>query len=273
MKNYKDLLSEILLLGENRGDRTGVGTISIFGSKLTFDLSKGFPAVTTKTLAWKPVVSELLWFLSGSTNVNDLREILHGSRTKGKTIWDANYEKQGKALGYTGGELGPVYGAQFHLANQLTELIEGIKKNPTSRRHVLSLWNPEQLEAMALPPCHGIHIQFNITNSGKLDCMFTMRSVDVFLGLPFNLASYALLTHILASICGLDVGTLTYIGGDTHIYQNHLDQCALLLSREPKPLPTLEFPKIHSILELPTLAEFKLVNYAPHPSIPAPMAV
>ena len=253
MQNYKQLIHDILLTGEASMDRTGTGTISKFGSRLEWDLAKGFPATTTKTLAWKSVVSELLWFLSGSTNTNDLREILHGSRTEGKTIWDANFEHQAVNLGYLNGDLGPVYGAQFHHNNQLNNFIEGIKNNPKSRRHIISLWNTDDLKDMALPPCHGLVIQAFVS----------------------NIASYALFTHILASILGLGVGKLIYVGGDTHIYTNHVSQCEELLSRKPLPLPSLEMPSFSTIDEviITPISSFKLTDYKSHGSIKADMAV
>lgn len=275
MQNYKQLIHDILLTGETSMDRTGTGTISKFGSRLEWDLAKGFPATTTKTLAWKSVVSELLWFLSGSTNTNDLREILHGSRTEGRTIWDANFEHQAVNLGYLNGDLGPVYGAQFHHNNQLNNFIEGIKNNPKSRRHIISLWNTDDLKDMALPPCHGLVIQAFVSNDNKLSIQWYQRSVDSFLGLPFNIASYALFTHILASILGLGVGKLIYVGGDTHIYTNHVSQCEELLSRKPLPLPSLEMPSFSTIDEviITPISSFKLTDYKSHGSIKADMAV
>ena len=174
MKNYKNLVHEILLTGDISEDRTGVGTTSVFGTKLTWDLSEGFPAVTSKKLAWNAVTSELKWFLEGSTNVDRLREIQHGKGSTKPTIWDANYENQGVALGYSNGELGPVYGAQFHHENQLHNFIEGLKNNPNSRRHIISLWNPSDIDDMALPPCHGLVIQGNV-REGKLDIQWYQR--------------------------------------------------------------------------------------------------
>lgn len=274
MKNFKDLISRIILKGSENEDRTGVGTCSIFGTFLEWDLEHVFPATTLKRLAWKAVVSELQWFLSGSTNVNTLRNLLHGTGSTKRTIWDDNYDNQAKALGYTGGELGPVYGAQFHRSRQLYKFIEGLKHNPQSRRHIISLWSPEDIDDMALPPCHGLVIQANVRGD-KLDIQWYQRSVDTFLGLPFNIASYALFTHVIASIVGLRPGKLSFCGGDTHIYSNHLEACRELLSRDCRPLPTLQIPKFESILDFVScdLDDIKLINYNPHPSIVAPMAV
>jgi thymidylate synthase len=275
MRNYLNILERVLKHGEPSDDRTGVGTLSCFGEVLDFDLTRSFPAPTTKTLAWKSVVSELKWFLSGSTNVNDLRQILHGSYTEGRTIWDDNYENQAKAMGYINGELGPVYGYQFHHENQLNNFIEGIKTNPKSRRHIITLWNPSDIEDMALPPCHGLVIQAYVSSDGYLDIQWYQRSVDVFLGLPFNIASYALFTHIIANICNLKPRRLRFVGGDVHIYKNHIEACKEQLSRQYRPAPTLYIPKhkdLDSYLMTP-LNEFKLLNYNPHPTIKAPMAI
>lgn len=275
MINYNDLVSQILTTGELRGDRTGVGTKSIFGTKLTWDLQAGFPATTCKRLAWKTgVVPELLWFLSGSTNVNDLREIIYGSRTEGTTIWDGNYNKQAVDLGYTDGNLGPIYGYQFYRGNQLNDFIHRIQTDPNSRRHIISLWNVTDIEASALPPCHGLVIQANVRGA-FLDMQWYQRSVDTFLGLPFNIASYALFTHIIASIVGLKPGKLTFLGGDTHLYTNSFDACKVMLSRTPKTLPILLMPTIRSLGEaLSTNPQyFRLVDYDPHPAIRVKMAV
>lgn len=274
MKQYKNLITEILLEGEHTKDRTGVGTKSIFGTRMEFNLRKSFPAVTTKKLFWKGVVAELLWFLSGSTNVNELSNIQYGDPTR-SNIWTANYENQGKALGYINGELGPVYGAQFHHHNQLNDFIEGIRSNPHSRRHIISLWNPEEIEDMSLPPCHGLTIQAHVNSKNELSIQWYQRSVDVFLGLPYNIASYALFTHMIAQICGLEVGTLIFCGGDTHIYMNHMSQCEELLSRSPMNAPQVEIPWFASLEELihQPVDNFKLLNYRHSGAILAPMAV
>lgn len=281
MINYHLLLSDILLKGESTKDRTGVGTKSVFGRMLRWDLSKGFPAVTTKKLAWKAVVGELLWFIEGSTNVNRLREITHGPGTDKSTIWDDNYFNQAKALGYVGGNLGPVYGKQwrdFNGIDQLANVIEALKKDlrtgARGRRHIVSAWNAADLDEMALPPCHLLY-QFRIDGEGKLSCMWTQRSVDAFLGLPFNIASYALLTHIVADIIGAKVGELVFSGADCHIYNNHVDQVQEQLSRAEFAPPTLKMPIISSLEHLQRLSvsDFVLENYQSHGTIKAPMAV
>lgn len=281
MRQLHELYEDILRNGTESKDRTGVGTISVFGRMLRFDLSKGFPAVTTKKLAWKAVVGELLWFLEGSTNVNRLREITYGPNSDKHTIWDDNYFNQAKALGYKGGELGPVYGKQYRNFNgidQLSNVLESLQKDVRTgvrgRRHVVSAWNPSDLEAMALMPCH-MSYQFMVTNDGRLSCMWTQRSVDSFLGLSFNIASYALLTHIFASILGLKLGELIFSGGDCHIYLNHMHQVQEQLSRTEFALPTLKMPIISSLEDLQKLSvnDFVLENYQSHGTIKAPMAV
>ena len=242
MKQYHELLKDILNNGEERNDRTGVGTISVFGRQLRFDLTQGFPAVTTKKLAWKAVVSELLWFLEGSNDERRLAEILYGRPDSGRnTIWTGNAEAaywQPRAK--FPGDLGRVYGVQWRDwggVDQVAKLIDGLKNDPTGRRHIISAWNVDELDQMALPPCH-VMSQFYVSK-GKLSCHMYQRSVDVFLGLPFNIASYALLTHMVAHVCGLEVGELIISTGDTHIYSNHVEQVKEQLSREPYPLPTL----------------------------------
>lgn len=273
MKNYQRLLGDVLLFGNETLDRTGVGTISHFGTNLSFDLQKGFPAVTTKTLQWKGVVAELLWFLSGSTNVHTLSKIQFNNPDK-PNIWTANYKKQGRALGYSEGELGPIYGAQFHHNSQLHNFIHRIKEDPTSRRHIISLWNTDDLPKMTLPPCHGLVIQAHV-QSGRLNMQWYQRSVDSVLGLPYNIASYALFTHIVAELCGLLPGTLFFCGGDTHIYSNHLEQVNTIITREVRKLPTLIMPEFTSISQACSkpVGDFKLEGYDPHPAIYAPMAV
>jgi thymidylate synthase len=287
---YLNALKEILENGEDRPDRTGVGTRSIFGMQMRFDLTEGFPAVTTKKLAWRAVVSELLWFIEGSNDELRLREILHGSRDSEKeTIWTANamspyWVKQ--ALKRAVGDVGRIYGMQWRrwrkpvirinkvvLQNldQLHDLIEGIKEDPYSRRHIMTAWNPGELELMSLPPCH-ILSQFYV-NNGKLSCHMYQRSADMFLGMPFNIASYALLTHMIAQACNLDVSDLIISVGDAHIYSNHFDQVKEQLSRELLPLPTLRLnPSIQMITHF-TMDDVELVGYESHEAIRAPMAV
>ena len=277
MKQYLELVKKILDQGEPRSDRTGVGTKSIFGTSLVFDLTKGFPAVTTKKLAWKAVVAELLWFLEGSTNERRLCEILHGTRDPSKrTIWTDNFEKQGKDLGYTDGNLGPVYGKQwrnFNGVDQIANVINEIKTNPTSRRLIVSAWNPKDIPAMALPPCH-LLFQFFVSGS-NLDAIWYQRSIDVGLGLPFNIASYALLTHIIASITGLTPSTLKFFGGDTHIYNNQIEALQTQVRRVPLPLPQLKMPKIESLKDLKKVkvTDFVLENYTYHEPLKMKMAV
>jgi thymidylate synthase len=276
MKQYHDLLKDILFNGDERGDRTGVGTISVFGRQLRFDLTKGFPAVTTKKLAWKSVVSELLWFLEGSGDERRLAEILYGSRdTERSTIWTGNAQ----AAYWTpkskfDGDLGRVYGVQWRDwrgVDQLTKLIDGIKNDPNGRRHILTAWNVDELDQMALPPCH-VMSQFYVSK-GKLSCHMYQRSVDVFLGLPFNIASYALFTHLIAQVCDLTVDELVISTGDTHIYSNHVEQVKEQLSREEYPLPVLFIdPKIKDIEKF-TMGDILLFDYQSHGTIKADMAV
>jgi thymidylate synthase len=296
MKPYHDLLEHILENGVDVNDRTGVGTRSVFGHQMRFDLTAGFPAVTTKKLAWKAVVGELCWMLEGSTDERRLAELTYGKPREeliGKsTIWTANADKQGKELGYVNNEftkeLGPVYGAQWRRFNyyndpiagedQITNILDQLKTNPDSRRIILSSWNAMVLHEMALPPCH-YAAQFRVIND-RLNCMMTMRSNDVFLGAPFNIASYALLTHILARECELDVGELVYSIGDAHIYHNHFDQVKEQLSRTEYSLPTLSIADDFDLntgltvgFPLNTIDKFQLLNYNSHPTIKAEMAV
>ena len=276
MKQYHDLLEDILNNGERKDDRTGVGTISVFGRQLRFDLSKGFPAITTKKLAWKSVVSELLWFIEGSGDERRLAEILYGTRDAERgTIWTGNAQ----AAYWTpkaryDGDLGRVYGVQWRDwrgVDQLNNLIEGIKQDPNGRRHILTAWNVDELDKMALPPCH-VLAQFYVSN-GKLSCHMYQRSVDVFLGLPFNIASYALLTHMIAQVCDLKVGELIISTGDTHIYSNHVEQVNEQLSREEYPLPLLFLnPDIKSIDKF-SMDAILLFDYKSHGTIKAEMAV
>ena len=274
MKQYQALINKILLEGQQTDDRTGVGTTAIFGTRLELDLRKGFPAVTGKKLFWEGVKAELEWFIEGSTNVYRLSEIQYGDSTR-SNIWTANYNKQAKALGYSGGELGPVYGQQFHHEDQLNKFIKGLKENPSSRRHLITLWNPSEIEDMALPPCHGIAIQGFLNSDNELSVQWYQRSVDSFLGLPYNIASYALFTHIVAQIVGCKVGKLIFVGGDTHIYNNHVSQCEELVSRIPFDPPTLSMPEFSTLEEYLhcRIEDFKLVNYKHHEAIRAPMAV
>ena len=284
MKTYLESLQHILDNGETRTDRTGVGTLSVFGIQQRYDLSKSFPAVTTKKLAFKACLSELLWFIEGSTDERRLAEILHGTRdSEKKTIWTANSKDFGS------NNLGPVYGKQWRqwetnrsvtfkdetvplVIDQLQELIESIKTNPTSRRHILTAWNPGEIDQMALPPCH-CFAQFYVSSDNKLSCQIYQRSCDMFLGVPFNIASYSLLTHMIAQVCGLEVGDLVHVLGDAHIYLNHLEQVKEQLQREPLPAPTLWInPDINNIDDF-AMDDFKLENYNPMESIKAPMAV
>ncbi|ANZ50824.1 thymidylate synthase [Enterobacteria phage Aplg8] len=286
MKQYQDLIKDIFENGYETDDRTGTGTIALFGTKLRWDLTKGFPAVTTKKLAWNACIAELIWFLSGSTNVNDLRLIQHDSLIQGKTVWDENYENQAKDLGYHSGELGPIYGKQwrdFGGVDQIVEVIDRIKKLPNDRRQIVSAWNPAELKYMALPPCHMFY-QFNVRN-GYLDLQWYQRSVDVFLGLPFNIASYAALTHIVAKMCNLIPGDLIFSGGNTHIYMNHVEQCKEILRREPMDLCELQlkFPdefdewdtesQVFWLSQFAKPHNFILNNYESHPPIKGKMAV
>jgi len=278
MYQYLEAIQCIMDDGQDVSDRTGVGTRTIFGYQMRFDLMESFPAVTTKKLAWKSVVGELLWFLEGSTSDSRLAEITHGDKTK-NTIWTANANKQGKALGYTDGELGPVYGSQWRDFNgdgvdQIKTIIHQIKNDPDSRRIILSAWNPSQIDIMTLPPCHTM-CQFRVIN-GSLSCQLYQRSADMFLGVPFNIASYSLLTHMLAQICNLRVGEFIWTGGDCHIYQNHFDQVQQQLERSPtRKRPILVMPSFDNLEQLlnTKTEEYKLVGYNPMDTIKAPMAV
>ncbi|AFH59954.1 thymidylate synthase [Paenibacillus caseinilyticus] len=264
MKAYLELLEDILEHGVSKEDRTGTGTLSVFGRQLRFNLAEGFPLLTTKKMHIKSILHELLWFLSGDTNINYLKE-------NGVTIWDEWADENG--------DLGPVYGSQWRSwpapdgrsIDQITAVVEALKKNPDSRRHLVSAWNPAEVDQMALPPCH-YAFQFYVAG-GKLSCMFQMRSVDTFLGLPFNIASYAFLTHMVAQQCGLEVGELIWTGGDVHIYSNHLEQVKLQLTREPYPQPQLVIKrKPDSILGY-RYEDFEITGYQSHPAIKAPIAV
>ena len=287
MKAYLDLLQYILENGEQKDDRTNTGTISSFGHQLEFDLEEGFPAVTTKSLAWKGVVSELLWFIEGSDDERRLAEIRFGKdRTeitdlkKYSTIWTDNADNQGKELGYENTDtkkiLGPVYGVQWRNwggKDQIKDLLKELKKNPNGRRHILSAWNLDELNKMALPPCH-VMTQFYVHND-SISCHMYQRSADMFLGVPFNIASYALLLSIFGEILNLKPKRFIHSFGDAHIYKNSIDQVREQISRTPKPMPELVMPTINSIDDLKNfgIEEFALKNYDPHPPIKAKMAI
>ena len=282
MKIYHDLCKKILKEGELSNDRTNTGTYRIFGTNLRFDLGEGFPAITTKKLAWKAVVSELLWFIEGSGDEKRLREILHGDRNSEKpTIWTGNAEADyWKPKAVFEGDLGRIYGVQWRewgprigpKIDQLSLLVQGLKKDPTSRRHIITAWNPGELNQMALPPCH-VMAQFFVSNGKKLSCQMYQRSVDVFLGLPFNIASYALFTHMLAQVCDYGVGELIIVMGDTHIYQDHIEQVKEQLLRPEYTMPKLILtPEIKDIEKF-TMADVELVGYQSHNAIKAKMAV
>ena len=264
MKQYLDLLQHIIDNGVEREDRTGTGTCSVFGYQMRFDLNAGFPLVTTKRLHTKSIIHELLWFLRGETNVASLNEV-------GVTIWDEWADENG--------ELGPVYGKQWRAwptargdsVDQISELIEQIKTNPDSRRLIVSAWNVGEIANMALPPCHTM-FQFYVAQ-GRLSCQLYQRSADVFLGVPFNIASYALLVHMVAQVADLKLGEFVHTFGDVHLYKNHIQQAKTQLQREPKPLPTMQITKpANSIFDF-TYEHFELIDYQFHPHIPAPVAV
>ena len=288
MKQYLDALEYILANGKDRSDRTNTGTRGVFGYQMRFDLRNEFPAVTTKKLAWKSVVSELLWMLEGSSDERRLAEIHYGKPREdlvGKTtIWTANANAQGKDLGYvntdTVKDLGPVYGhqwrtwdAQLGYVDQIAQVLEGLKHDPNGRRHIVSAWNADRVPVMALPPCHAL-FQFHVQD-GELSCQLYQRSADMFLGVPFNIASYSLLTHMFAKLLDLKVGDFIWTGGDCHIYQNHFEAVNLQLTRTPDTGPHLLMPAFNTLKELTATkaTDYKLLNYTPQESIKAPMAV
>ena len=264
MKQYLDLLRHVRENGVRKEDRTGTGTLSVFGYQMRFDLADGFPAVTTKKLHLRSIIHELLWFLQGDSNIGYLRD----NRV---TIWDEWADEKG--------DLGPVYGVQWRswpagdgrTIDQIAQLVERIKTNPNSRRHIVSAWNVADVDQMALPPCHTM-FQFYVAD-GRLSCQLYQRSADLFLGVPFNIASYALLTMMLAQVTGYEAGDFVHTFGDAHLYLNHLEQTDLQLSREPLPLPTMKIdPDVTSIFDI-RFEDFELINYQSHPHIKAPIAV
>ncbi|MDA9636406.1 thymidylate synthase [SAR86 cluster bacterium] len=264
MKQYLDLMQKVLSEGQRKSDRTGTGTLSIFGHQMKFDLTEGFPLVTTKKVHLKSIIHELIWFLQGSTNISYLKE-------NGVSIWDEWADENG--------DLGPVYGAQWRSwpdgnngsIDQIQNLINSINLNPDSRRHIVSAWNPAEVDNMALPPCHSL-FQFYVAN-GELSCQLYQRSADVFLGVPFNIASYALLTHMIAQVCNLKAGMFVHTLGDAHLYTNHLEQAKLQLSRNTIALPELKInPKIKDLFDF-KFEDFEIINYESHPGISAPIAV
>ena len=264
MRQYLDLLQKVIDEGVDRGDRTGTGTRSIFGHQMRFDLSEGFPALTTKKLHLKSIIVELLWFLKGDTNISYLHE-------HGVSIWDEWADANG--------DLGPVYGKQWRSwpdgkggsIDQISKLVESLTKNPNSRRHIVSAWNPAEVDEMALPPCHCL-FQFHVAD-GKLSCQLYQRSADIFLGVPFNIASYALLTMMLAQVTGLEAGDFVHTLGDAHLYHNHFEQAQEQLKRTPKPLPIMWInPQVNDIFGFAP-GDFRLDNYVADPTIRAPIAV
>lgn len=264
VRQYHDLLTRVLDEGVEKTDRTGTGTFSVFGHQMRFDLSQGFPVVTTKKIHLRSVVAELFWFLRGSTNVGWLQD-------RGVTIWDEWADEHG--------DLGPIYGYQWRSwptpdgehVDQIAKVVESIRMNPDSRRHIVSAWNVADVDEMALPPCHTL-FQFYVADE-KLSCQLYQRSADVFLGVPFNIASYALLTHMVAQVCDLGVGDFVHTLGDAHLYMNHIDQARLQLEREPRPLPTLWLNPERRALDEFDIEDVEVIGYDPYPLIKAPIAV
>ncbi len=264
MQQYLDLMRHVLEHGHEKSDRTGTGTLSVFGWQMRFDLARGFPLLTTKKLHTKSIIHELLWFLKGDTNIRYLKE-------NGVSIWDDWADANG--------DLGPVYGYQWRswhapdgrVIDQIAQLVDGLKKNPDSRRHIVTAWNPADIGRMKLPPCHAL-FQFYVAD-GKLSCQLYQRSADIFLGVPFNIASYALLTLMLAQVCGYRPGDFVHTLGDAHLYANHLDQARLQLARTPRALPRLRIdPAVRELFAF-RFEDFALEGYDPHPHIAAPVAV
>ena len=303
MQQYHNILKEILERGEVRDDRTGVGTIGLFGMQMRFNLADGFPAITTKKLAWKAVKGELLWFIEGSGDERRLAEITHGSRDGTVTIWTPNaLAPYWKPKAKFEGDLGRVYGVQWrkwqvpvltsedvvfrddfgswysgagptiNTVDQLANLIKGIKEDPNGRRHIITAWNPGELDQMALPPCH-MMAQFYVTKDKKLSCQMYQRSCDMFLGVPFNIASYALFTHMIAQVCGLGVGEFILTMGDAHIYKDHVEQVKEQLTRDEYPLPSLWLNPTVTDIDSFTMDDIRLDNYQSHGTISAKMAV
>ena len=265
MKQYLELMDHVLKNGQTREDRTGTGTISVFGYQTRYNLTEGFPLVTTKKCHLRSIIHELLWFISGDTNIKYLKD----NKVR---IWDEWADENG--------DLGPVYGYQWRHwkrpdgseVDQVAKLVEGLKNNPHSRRHILTAWNPADVDQMALPPCHAF-IQFYVSTDNKLSCQLYQRSADIFLGVPFNIASYALFTLMLAQVCGLEAGEFVHTMGDAHLYSNHIDQAKLQLTRDPHPLPFMKInPDVKSIFDF-TFDDFELVDYVAHPHIKAEVSV
>ena len=264
MKQYLDLLNYVLTHGNAKEDRTGTGTKSVFGWQMRFDLNRGFPLLTTKKLHLRSIIHELLWFIRGDTNIAYLKE-------NKVSIWDEWANENG--------DLGPVYGKQWRSwsapddkkIDQLNEVINEIKNNPNSRRMIVSAWNPSDVRSMALPPCHCL-FQFYVADN-KLSCQLYQRSADIFLGIPFNIASYAILTHMIANVCDLSVGDFVHTLGDAHLYNNHFEQAKKQLSRSIKNKPQIKLLKKHNNINDFVFEDFEIINYAPHPHIPAPVAV
>ncbi|MEM9018745.1 MAG: thymidylate synthase [Verrucomicrobiota bacterium] len=266
MKQYHDLLRHVLENGSPREDRTGTGTIGVFGAQARFELRETFPCLTTKKLHLRSIIHELLWFLAGDTNIKYLND-------NGVTIWDEWADDDG--------ELGPVYGKQWRswpdrgggTIDQIARVVESIRNNPTSRRHIVSAWNPSEVEEMALPPCHSLFQFYVDTSRGELSCQLYQRSADLFLGVPFNIASYSLLNLMMAQVCDLKPGEFVHTFGDLHLYQNHLEQAELQLTREPRPLPLMKMNPDVKQIDGFVFDDFELVGYDPHPAIKAPIAV